>query len=264
MNVAQRDAPGGYSGSPLSVWQTKQGPDDGEVNGTSVFDPVLTELCYRWFCPPGGLVLDPFAGGSVRGIVAAVLGYRYVGFELRAEQVAANRVQAAEILPECEYLTWHEGDSALCLPGWPGRADFLLSCPPYGDLEIYSDLPGDLSAMPYEQFLHHYRQIIAAAAGKLKPNRFAAFVVSNFRDKSGFYRNLVGETVAAFEECGCGLYNDAVLLTAVGSLPARVARQWQASRKLGRTHQNLLVFCKGNPRTAAEACGAGDEGGDDA
>ena len=59
-------------------------------SGTSIFDPVLTELCYRWFCPSGGLILDPFAGGSVRGIVASVLGYKYEGFELRAEQVAAN------------------------------------------------------------------------------------------------------------------------------------------------------------------------------
>ena len=39
-------------------------------SGTSIFDPVLCEIAYRWFCPPGGLVLDPFAGGSVRGIIA--------------------------------------------------------------------------------------------------------------------------------------------------------------------------------------------------
>jgi hypothetical protein len=31
---------------------------------------VLCEIAYRWFSPPGGLILDPFAGGSVRGIVA--------------------------------------------------------------------------------------------------------------------------------------------------------------------------------------------------
>ena len=44
--------------------------------GTSIFDPVLCEIAYRWFCPPAGRVLDPFAGGSVRGIVAALLGRR--------------------------------------------------------------------------------------------------------------------------------------------------------------------------------------------
>src|SRR6185295_8430413 len=28
--------------------------------GTSIFDPVLCELAYKWFCPPGGSILDPF------------------------------------------------------------------------------------------------------------------------------------------------------------------------------------------------------------
>jgi len=44
------------------------------ASGTSIFDPVLCEIAYRWFCPAGGMVLDPFAGGSVRGIVASRLG----------------------------------------------------------------------------------------------------------------------------------------------------------------------------------------------
>ena len=42
-----------------------------EQSGTLIFDPVLCEIAYRWFCPKGGVVLDPFAGGSVRGIIAS-------------------------------------------------------------------------------------------------------------------------------------------------------------------------------------------------
>jgi len=36
---------------------------DGYETGTSIFDPVLCELCYKWFCPQNGKVLDVFAGG---------------------------------------------------------------------------------------------------------------------------------------------------------------------------------------------------------
>ena len=64
-------------------------------NGTSVFDPVLTELCYAWFTCEGDTVLDPFAGGSVRGVVASIMGRRYTGVELRAEQVEANAAQGS-------------------------------------------------------------------------------------------------------------------------------------------------------------------------
>ena len=71
----------------------------GVGTGTSIFDPVLCELAYRWFCPPGGRVLDFFAGGSVRGIVAAWLGREYVGIDLSQPQIDANLAQAKEIGP---------------------------------------------------------------------------------------------------------------------------------------------------------------------
>jgi len=52
---------------------------------------------YKWFCPERGTIFDPFAGGSVRGIVACGMGYSYTGIELREEQVSANRGQYSTI-----------------------------------------------------------------------------------------------------------------------------------------------------------------------
>ena len=244
-----------YTATPAGLLHGQLPNYDGAeraATGTSIFDPVVCELAYRWFAPPGGMVLDPFAGGSVLGIVAAALGYQYTGFELRAEQTAANRQQAARICPDNPPL-WVDGCSAANIPAWQGAADFVFSCPPYGNLEVYSDDPADLSAMPFEGFRAAYRAIIAAAVAKLKPNRFACFVVGNYRNKAGFYVDLVGETVRAFEDAGAGYYNEAVLVTAVGSLPIRVGKQFAAARKLGKTHQNILVFCKGDPKRATQA-----------
>src|SRR5688572_26019357 len=78
-------------------------------SGTSIFDPVLCELIYRWFCPPRGVVFDPFAGGSVRGIVASKLGRAYVGIDLAEGQLAANRMQADAICDE-PMPDWRRGD----------------------------------------------------------------------------------------------------------------------------------------------------------
>jgi hypothetical protein len=91
---------------------------------------------------------------------------------------------------------------------------------------------------------------------RLRPDRFAVWVIGDVRDGDGCYVNLPGRTVEAFEAAGARFYNDAILVTAVGSLPVRVGRQFEASRKLGRTHQNVMVFVKGDPRKATEACGA--------
>ena len=222
-------------------------------SGTSIFDPVLCELAYRWFSPAGGLVLDPFAGGSVRGIVAAKCGRAYVGIDLSAKQIEANREQAETICRDGLKPVWHCGDSLSVVPSLD-RADFLFSCPPYGDLERYSDDPLDLSTMPRIAFLAAYKAIVAASVARLRQDRFACFVVGDYRDKKGFYCNFVGETVAAFEAAGARLYNEAILVTAVGSLPIRITKQFQSSRKLGKTHQNVLVFVKGDPRAATAVC----------
>jgi len=217
-------------------------------NYTSIFDPVLCELMYSWFTAPGWSVVDPFAGGSVRGIVAGALGRRYWGGELRGDQVRANRRQAAEI-PVSVTPQWVEGDSAETMMSAPA-ADFVFSCPPYGDLEVYSDDPADLSTMEYHTFIAAYKRIILRACSRLKDNRFAAFVVGDYRDKRGFYRDFVSETIKGFTNAGLHLYNEGILVTSVGSASMRVTKQFTASRKFAKTHQNVLVFIKGDPRKA--------------
>lgn len=225
----------------------------GNNEGGSIFDPVLAELFYKWFCPADGKILDPFAGGSVRGIVAATLGFGYQGHELRSEQVDANIVQGLDLCPGAP-LKWVVGDSLTTISAHPIEADLVFSCPPYGDLEVYSDEATDLSAMDHDDFITAYRGIIAASVASLKDDRFACFVVGDYRCKKGFYRNFVGETVMAFEAAGARFYNEAILVTSVGSLPVRITKQFKAGRKLGKTHQNILVFCKGDPKKAAQAC----------
>jgi len=192
----------------------------------------------------------------VRGIVAGLLGFKYHGIDLRPEQIAANEAQRELIAPDAD-IQWAVGDSNLKLAEAP-EADFLFSCPPYGDLEQYSDDPNDLSAMTWNGFVKMYMSIIKNGLARLKPNRFACFVVGEYRDKqTGLYRGFVPLTCASFMGAGAALYNEAILITSVGSLPIRVTKQFETSRKLGKTHQNVLIFCKGDPKLAAQAIAAG-------
>jgi DNA modification methylase len=224
--------------------------------GTSIFDPVLTELCYRWFCPPGGSILDPFAGGSVRGVVASHLGRSYTGVDLRSEQIEANRGQ----LKICKNPRprWIEGDSRDLADLLPKALlfDFVFSCPPYWNLEVYSEDKRDLSTLDAGEFFTAQAAIIRAACAKLKANRFAGWVVGDVRDSKGMYVNLPGRSIEAFEAAGLRLYNDAILITAAGSLPIRAGKQFESSRKLGKTHQNVLIFCKGDPVKATKEIGS--------
>ena len=247
--------PGLVHHATLDCYRKAGKPASAADCGTSIFDPVLTELLYTWFCPEGGRVIDPFAGGSVRGIVAAVLGRRYWGNDLSERQIEANRVQGEDILgPGQTDAVWNQGDSRDEMGKAP-EADMVIGCPPYHDLEVYSKDPRDISNMDYPDFLDAYRDVIAASAERLRPDRFAAWVVGDVRDDDGHYRDLPGDTVRAFRRAGLELYNTMILVTAVGSLSIRVSRQFQKSRKVGNTHQVVQIFLKGDGRRAAAACG---------
>jgi hypothetical protein len=238
------------------------------LNSTSVFDPCLCELAYDWFSAPGARVLDPFTGGSVRGVVASRLGRPYTGLDLSRSQVEANYAQIGLADPECPPL-WlqNDGGSQAELDDWTlpdgdrvreplpevaqHGADFVFSCPPYYDLESYSDGPADLSAMTYPEFLDMYGAIIAGAVNVLLPDRFAAWVISDVRDTRGYYRGLVADSIKAFEAAGARLYNDIIITDPVGSVAVRAARPFDSSRKVARLHQHMLVFVKGDPKRAS-------------
>jgi len=224
--------------------------------GTSIFDPVLCEAVYHWFCPKNGSILDPFAGGVVRGAVAACTGHPYVGIDLSEKQVEANRKQWPEIKSpamtenqEPPVPQWICGDArSLISHVKEEEFDLIFSCPPYAFLEKYSDDPLDLSTLDLTEFMDAYLQIIESAIASLKDNRFAAFLVGEVRDpKTGFYINLVSETIDCFQSAGAQFYNEIILVTAAGTLPMRTRRNFATARKVGKTHQNLLVFFKGDP-----------------
>jgi DNA modification methylase len=219
---------------------------------TSIFDPVLCEMMYHWFCPAGGQIVDPFCGGSVRGLVASLMGYRYWGIDIRPEQIEANLEQYEKVCTgKQETPEWVLGDSVIKIEDAP-KADFVFSCPPYGDLEKYSDDPKDLSNMTFEDFMKCMDTVIQGCYNSLRRNAFACFVISDYRDKNGNYTGFFPETIRSFQKAGFEWYNDIILVNTVGSLPLRITRQFNAGRKVGRMHQNVLIFIKGDPEIATE------------
>lgn len=216
-------------------------------SGTSRFDSVLSEICLKWFGIEGGTVYDMFAGGNVRGAITSLCGYKYIGIDLNGEQIEANiRRNDALKLPNIE---WHT-DDALNADKYvdDGSVDLLFTCPPYGDLEQYTDDPRDLSNMNYDEFIKVYDRIIETACKKLKDNRFAVIVVGDFRDKEGFYRGFVRDTVTSFEKAGMKLYNELILLNSITSAAMRASAAFK-NRKMIKIHQNVLVFFKGDLKT---------------
>ena len=249
-------------GEGLTTLSKKQSAEGGGLTGTSIFDPVLCELMYTWFAPNNAKVLDPFAGGSVRGAVASKLGHQYSGTELREEQVEANYQQSDDMELDPAPV-WAHADALDIADQFPGEEfDMMLTCPPYADLEVYSDDPKDLSTMDYKQFVPVYSEIMKRATALLKENSFAVVVVGEVRGKNGEYYNFVGDTIQAMKDAGLHYYNEIMLVNAVGTLAMRITKQFTSGRKIGKSHQNVLVFWKGDPKNVKDTVASWDIQGD--
>jgi len=138
---------------------------------------------------------------------------------------------------------WYVGDSNEVLNGFTKEFDFVFSCPPYADLEVYSDLEGDISNMDYVNFLKSYEEIIAKSCNLLKSGGYACFVVGEVRDKKGNYIGFVPDTINAFKNCEMGLYNEIILLNTINTASMR-ANTYMKTQKVVKIHQNVLIFKK--------------------
>jgi DNA modification methylase len=226
----------------------------------STFDPFLCEILIKWCSTPAMRILDPFAGGIVRGAVAGVLGRKYTGYDINQKQVAHNitrwRQLAMQYVNIENDVVWVNDDSENMRLA-DKTFDMLLTCPPYYNLEVYTDNPNDLSCQKtYEDFIKKYTNIIQICYNKLKDNSFAVIVVAEIRDNNGIMCGFVPDTINAFKQAGFKYYNEMILENRVVSLGVRCPKYFDQSRKVGRHHQNVLVFYKGDTREIENKFGA--------
>ena len=215
--------------------------------GVSLFDPVLSEILCQWFTPHAhSSICDPFAGDTQKGMVFAMLGHRFTGIELRAEQVEANRRNLEGHDLDCTYICDDGRNIRKHIEA--DTQDLLFSCPPYFDLEQYSDLPEDASNQrTYNAFMQILAEGFRGGWECLHNNRFAILVVGDVRNHltQGYY-DFAGDLIRIFKSFGATLINRFVLVEQIGSSCLRARNNFQR-RKATKTHQDVLVFFKGNP-----------------
>ena len=215
--------------------------------GVSLFDPVLAEILCKWFTPyKGAKIFDCFAGDTQKGLVFGTCGYEFKGVELRQEQVDINNEVIADRGLPISYVC--DDGQNVANHFEPESQDLLFSCPPYFDLEVYSDLPNDASNQgTYKEFIAILDNAFKAAFGCLKENRFAVVVLGDVRSKKdGSYYDFGGDVKRIFREAGAHLYNELILIEMSSSVALR-AKKYMESRKVVKMHQNILVFYKGDP-----------------
>jgi DNA modification methylase len=164
----------------------------------------------RFFTKRGGTVLDPFVGVGSTLKACALEGRNGIGFELnpRYAGLAKERLEreATTLFADDVMQSVLVGDARELVRTLPkDSVDFIVTSPPYWNIlhkedhkatqerrsqkldTRYSDDPRDLGNIgAYEDFLDDLAHILGACVIPLKPKKYMALIVSDFRDKANF------------------------------------------------------------------------------
>jgi len=215
------------------------------INHTvSILDPVLAEISCKWFGLEKCNTFDCFAGDTVFGFVSDYLGNNFIGIELRQEQVDLNNKRLSTtnskyICDDGQNILKHIKENS---------QDLLFSCPPYFNLEVYSEMENDASNQEtYEDFMKIIDKAFSDSIKCLKDNRFAVIVCGDIRNKNDTYYRFPDNIIDIFEKNNMFLYNELILVEPIGLNAMRANRTMQ-SRKCPKVHQNILIFYKSDTK----------------
>lgn len=212
----------------------------GSKYTTSIFNPHLAQMILSAYCPTAATIYDPFAGGGTRGFIAASMGHKYEGVEIRPEEVERIKGQMVDL---DTHFDIHCADSRY-FPIEENKYNFAYTCPPYYDLEVYSSIDGDMSNVAtYDEFLAMMRRCLETTYKGLQSGSLFVMVVGNFRDKKGALVHFNGDCARIGTEVGFILHDELIFWGAAG-IAAQRAGQFVANRKSVRVHEYLLVFRK--------------------
>jgi len=224
----------------VSVWRQRglgRGHPDTDIERQHPAPFSFTDVArlIRFFSKTDEVVLDPFVGIGSTLKAAALEGRRGIGIELSPRFAALSRerlareVDASGGTGAAQQVL--EGDAREVLASLEtGSVDFVVTSPPYWNIlhkkdhkarqervtqglaTRYShDDPRDLGNVDdYETFVKELVTILADCGRVLKPNKYLAVVVSDFRD-GGRLRMFHADLASSLENVGFVLKGITVL-----------------------------------------------------
>jgi DNA modification methylase len=164
----------------------------------------------RFFTKSGQTVLDPFVGVGSTLKACAIENRRGIGFELNPRYVELTKQRLEKEVRTLFSTTNSQdiqiGDARLLVKNLEENSvDFVVTSPPYWNIlhkqdhkakqeriannldTQYSDDELDLgNIQEYDKFLEELSAILGDCSRPLKPKKYMAIIVSDFRDKSKY------------------------------------------------------------------------------
>jgi len=215
----------------------------GGSRALSKFNSENCKNIINFFTKQDDVILDPFAGRT-RAIITNELKRRYVGFEL-TEKYFPQEKSDNRIIHNMDSLNMGSVlDNYLF--------DLVFTCPPYWNMEKYSDNPDDLSTFKtYDSFLSGCNERIGKASEYLKDDGFLIVVLMDFRKNGNLYC-WHNDTINYFHENTDLKLYDTIIWEMSPAKRHPLYPQSLLNRRMLNTHEYCLVF---NRKTQKELGG---------
>lgn len=199
----------------VSVWNQRglgAGHPDAQIERQHPAPFSFTDVSrlIRFFTKRGGVVLDPFVGIGSTLKACAIEGRNGIGIDLNPQFVKLARqrleTEVRDMFSSVESQQILEGDARILIRDIEDESvDFVVTSPPYwailkkedhkvrqerlanGLSTNYGNDPRDLANIKdYKEFLRDLTGIFDECRRVLRPGKYMAIIVSDFRDKSHY------------------------------------------------------------------------------
>ncbi|SRR6266699_3494610 len=199
----------------VSVWMQRglgAGHPDAQIERQHPAPFSFTDVSrlIRFFTKPGETVLDPFVGVGSTLKACALEGRKGIGIELNKHYASLAKKRLTGEVRDAFATTDDQeiivGDARDVQSDLQSESvDFVVTSPPYWNIlrkedhkakqerkqhnlaTNYGNDPRDLGNIhEYSRFLEELAKILGESARLLRPKRYMALIVSDFRDKSKF------------------------------------------------------------------------------
>jgi len=215
---------------------------------TKILPQVMGEFVER-LSDVNELVLDPFSGSGTVAVECALRNRRSISVDVNPYALEVAQKKLSALLtgslfesPLVEAQLCIRAD-ARALPILSDSVDAIVTDIPYADMIRYSDLPADLSTIEdYDAFLDELGTAFDEMARVLKPNRYCAIFVADYRiARSRVILPLHADVIGLMQVRGFELFDLYVWrYYRSGSFRPFGARPFQAMN----VHSYILVFHK--------------------
>jgi len=222
--------------------RTESGCAVSIIQKYSVFNPLLGMNILKIYSNINDVVLDPFAGRD-RALITNYMERHYIGYEISPKTFTQlnDKIKNWKYRNDSYNIDLYNSDGTK-LEKTTECVDFIFSCPPYWNKEIYEDVSGQISSM---KNINDWKNAIYNCGLNckrlLKSGKYVAIVISDIRNKSKFIP-LHSHWIEEFENAGLVIKD--VIINKTNPMNYAGINGYLRNKIMWKTHEYVLIFKK--------------------